>query len=84
MQSIARGQYEVAQALGLSSCRSTAHIILPQALRTVIPVLAGQFISLCKDTTLVMEKACVRFDRLGVRHRMVHKDAVLHQRRQRP
>ena len=37
LQSITRGQYEAAQALGLSAYRSTMHIILPQALRAVIP-----------------------------------------------
>ena len=47
-----RGQTEAAQALGLSPVRTTALIVLPQALRNVIPALVGQFISLFKDTTL--------------------------------
>ena len=64
LQSIPRGQYEAAQALGLSTYRSTMHIILPQALRAVIPVLVGQFISLFKDTTLVALVGL--FDLLGI------------------
>ena len=64
LQSITRGQYEAAQALGLSAYRSTMHIILPQALRAVIPVLVGQFISLFKDTTLVALVGL--FDLLGI------------------
>jgi general L-amino acid transport system permease protein len=52
LQSLPRGQTEAAQALGLSPVRTTALIVLPQALRNVIPALVGQFISLFKDTTL--------------------------------
>jgi len=53
LQAIPTGQYEAAQALGLSGLQTTTFIILPQALRNVIPVLVGQFISLYKDTSLV-------------------------------
>ena len=53
LQSVPRGQGEAAQALGMSPFRVTGWIVLPQALRNVIPALVGQFISLFKDTTLV-------------------------------
>jgi general L-amino acid transport system permease protein len=53
LQAVPRGQYEAAAALGLSPTRTTFYIILPQALRAVIPALVGQFISLFKDTSLV-------------------------------
>ena len=53
LQSVPRGQTEAAQALGLSPVRLMGLIVLPQALRNVIPALVGQFISLFKDTTLV-------------------------------
>jgi general L-amino acid transport system permease protein len=53
LQAIPNGQYEAAGALGLSGYQTMALIILPQALRIVIPVLMGQFIALFKDTTLV-------------------------------
>jgi general L-amino acid transport system permease protein len=52
LQSLPRGQTEAAQALGLSPVKTTALIVLPQALRNVIPAIVGQFISLFKDTTL--------------------------------
>jgi general L-amino acid transport system permease protein len=52
LQSLPRGQTEAAQALGLKPVKITALIVLPQALRNVIPALVGQFISLFKDTTL--------------------------------
>jgi general L-amino acid transport system permease protein len=48
------GQWEAAQALGLSPWKQTRLIILPQALRNVIPAMVGQAISLYKDTTLVL------------------------------
>jgi general L-amino acid transport system permease protein len=54
LQSVGRGQREAAQALGLSPWKQTRLVILPQALRAVIPGLVGQAISLFKDTTLVL------------------------------
>ncbi len=53
LQAIDRGQYEAAQALGLNGAQATVLIILPQALRAVIPALFNSFISLFKDTSLV-------------------------------
>ena len=53
LQSIAKGQYEAADAIGLSTARKYRLIILPQALRAVIPAIVGQFIGLFKDTTLI-------------------------------
>lgn len=53
LQAIPKGQTEAAQALGLNVVQTTMLITLPQALRSVIPVLVGQFISLFKDTSLV-------------------------------
>ena len=53
LQAVPRGQIEAGQALGLGGVRILALIVLPQALRAVIPALVGQFISLFKDTSLV-------------------------------
>lgn len=53
LQSIPKGQYEAADALGLNTLQKYRLIILPQALRAVIPAIVGQFIGLFKDTTLV-------------------------------
>lgn len=53
LQSIPKGQYEAAHAVGLSTVQMTALITLPQALRAVIPAIVGQVISLFKDTSLV-------------------------------
>ena len=53
LQAIPRGQIEAARALGLSPVLTTTLIVLPQALRAVIPANVGQFISLFKDTSLV-------------------------------
>ncbi len=53
LQSIPKGQNEAAIALGLNGFQSMFFIVLPQALRAVIPVLVGQFIGLFKDTSLV-------------------------------
>jgi general L-amino acid transport system permease protein len=52
LQSIPPGQEEAAKALGLSPTRTTLLIVLPQALRNVIPAQIGQFISLFKDVSL--------------------------------
>jgi general L-amino acid transport system permease protein len=52
LQSVPRGQIEAAKATGLSPVAQTSYIVLPQALRNVIPAQIGQIISLFKDTTL--------------------------------
>ncbi|MDL0434932.1 MULTISPECIES: amino acid ABC transporter permease [unclassified Niallia] len=53
LQSIPRGQFEAAQALGLNNFKLMVFVILPQALKAVIPAMVGQFISIFKDTSLV-------------------------------
>jgi general L-amino acid transport system permease protein len=63
LQAIPRGQGEAASALGLSWAKTTGLIVMPQALRHVIPGLVNSFISLFKDTSLVMIVAL--FDLLG-------------------
>lgn len=54
LQSIPKGQYEAAKALGLTGFQTTTLIVLPQALRVVIPAIVGQFIALFMDTTLAI------------------------------
>jgi len=54
LQAIGKGQYEGAQALGLSYWKMMGLIILPQALKVVIPAIVSNFIGLFKDTTLVL------------------------------
>ena len=53
LQAIPTGQVEAARALGLSGLQQNRYIVLPQALRSVIPANVGLFISLLKDTSLV-------------------------------
>jgi len=53
LQSIHRGQEEAARALGLGYWPTTGLVVLPQALRLVIPAIVSNFISLFKDTSLV-------------------------------
>ena len=52
LQGIHEGQYEAARALGLSTTRMMAFVVLPQALRSTIPAMISHFISLYKDTAL--------------------------------
>jgi len=54
LQAIPKGQYEAAESLGLGYWQSTLLIILPQALKLVIPGIVNTFIALFKDTTLVL------------------------------
>lgn len=53
IQSIPKGQMEAARSLGMSLPQAMTEIILPQALKRILPPLSGQFISLIKDSSLV-------------------------------
>jgi general L-amino acid transport system permease protein len=53
LQAVPRGQFEAAQAVGLPPTKVMRLVVLPQALRAVIPAMVGQFISLFKDTSLL-------------------------------
>ncbi len=64
LQAIPKGQYEAADALGLTYWQSMGLIILPQALKIVIPGIVNTFIGLFKDTTLV--SIIGLFDLLGI------------------
>lgn len=52
VQSIDRGQMEAARSLGLSHVQAMLHVVLPQALRRILPPLASEFIALVKDSSL--------------------------------
>lgn len=52
LQGVPEGQYEAARALGLSTTRMMALVVMPQALRSTIPAMISHFISLFKDTSL--------------------------------
>ncbi len=54
LQAIPKGQYEAADSMGLSYWQTMGLIILPQALKISIPNIVGSFISLFKDTTLIL------------------------------
>ena len=53
INSIRRGQVEAAMALGMSRLQALRRVVLPQALRRILPVLASTWVSLFKDTSLV-------------------------------
>jgi general L-amino acid transport system permease protein len=64
LQAIPRGQYEAAAALGFGYWKTMRLIVLPQALKIVIPGIVNNFIGLFKDTTLVVFVGL--FDLLGM------------------
>ena len=53
IQSVARGQMEASLSVGMTNMQAMRLVILPQAIRRILPALAGQFISLIKDSSLV-------------------------------
>ncbi|MGF1776015.1 amino acid ABC transporter permease [Vibrio nomapromontoriensis] len=64
LQAISKGQYEAADALGLSYWKKMGLIVLPQALKITIPSIVNTFIGLFKDTSLVL--IIGMFDVLGI------------------
>jgi general L-amino acid transport system permease protein len=72
LQAIPRGQFEAADALGLSYAQKMGLVILPQALKLVIPGIVNSFISLFKDTSLVLIIGL--FDLLGIVQQSISAD----------
>lgn len=54
VQSVSRGQWEAAQALGLSRGRTLRLVILPQALRVIVPPMTSQFLNVTKNSSLAV------------------------------
>ncbi|MHC4601192.1 MAG: amino acid ABC transporter permease, partial [Planctomycetota bacterium] len=54
IESVDRGQTEAAKALGLTKLQALRHVVLPQAIRNILPALGNETIALLKDTSLAM------------------------------
>jgi polar amino acid transport system permease protein len=65
IQSIERGQMEAARSLGMTYFQSMRHVILPQAIRRVLPPLGNDFIALLKDSSLATVLAVPELTQLG-------------------
>ncbi|MGH8461966.1 MAG: amino acid ABC transporter permease [Stenotrophobium sp.] len=65
IEAVPRGQMEAARSLGMSVPKAMRHVILPQALRKMLPPLAGQFINLVKDSSLVSVMALTDLTKAG-------------------
>lgn len=65
IQSIAKGQVEAARASGLTYTQSMRYVVLPQALRVVLPPLTNEFVDMLKDTSLVSTLAVAELLRVG-------------------
>jgi polar amino acid transport system permease protein len=65
IESLPRGQTEAARSLGMSAFQAMRHVVLPQALRSTSPALAGQFINLIKDSSLVSVMALTDLTKAG-------------------
>jgi general L-amino acid transport system permease protein len=72
LQAVPSGQIEAAKAVGMNGLQTMVFIVLPQALRAVIPAIVGQFISLFKDTTLVVIVGINDF--LGIGRSIINSD----------
>lgn len=65
IEAVPRGQMEAARSLGMSKVQAMRHVILPQALKKTLPPLAGQFINLIKDSSLVSVMALTDLTKAG-------------------
>ena len=82
LQAIPKGQYEGADSLGLGYWQKMGLIIMPQALKLVIPGIVNTFIGLFKDTTLVL--IISMFDLLGIVKQNLRTPTGRRRRRPRP
>jgi general L-amino acid transport system permease protein len=72
LQAVSLGQVEAAKAVGMNGFQTMLFIVLPQALRAVLPAIVGQFIALFKDTTLVVIVGIN--DLLGIGRSIINSD----------
>lgn len=72
LQAVPTGQIEAAKAVGMNGFQTLLLIVLPQAIRAVLPAIVGQFISLFKDTTLVVIVGIN--DLLGIGRSIINSD----------
>jgi general L-amino acid transport system permease protein len=72
LQAVPTGQIEAAKAVGMNNFQTMLFVVLPQALRAVLPAIVGQFIALFKDTTLVVIVGIN--DLLGIGRSIINSD----------
>jgi polar amino acid transport system permease protein len=65
IQSISKGQMEAAKSLGMNYFQSMRYVILPQAIRVILPPVGNEFIALLKDSSLVSAVAVADLTRRG-------------------
>jgi len=76
IQSIHQGQMEAARSLGMTYMQSMRYVILPQALRVVLPPVGNEFIMLLKDTSLVSVVAVADLTRRGREFMATHFNPI--------
>ena len=72
IQSIQKGQVEAARSLGMTYVQAMRYVILPQAVRVILPPVGNEFISLLKDSSLVSQVAIADLTRLGREYAGAH------------
>jgi polar amino acid transport system permease protein len=76
IQSIPKGQTEAARSLGMTHFQSMRHVILPQAIRVILPPVGNEFIALLKDSSLVSVVAVADLTRRGREFMAVHFNPI--------
>jgi polar amino acid transport system permease protein len=76
IQSIAKGQMEAARSLGMNYIQAMQYVILPQALRVILPPVGNEFISLLKDSSLVSVVAVADITRRGREYMSSHFNPI--------
>jgi polar amino acid transport system permease protein len=76
IQSIPKGQMEAARSQGMTYIQAMRHVILPQAIRTILPPLGNEFIMLIKDSSLVSVVAVADLVRRGREFMSTHFDPI--------
>jgi len=76
IQSIPKGQMEAARSLGMTYFQSMRHVVLPQAVRVILPPIGNEFIALLKDSSLVSVVAVADLTRRGREYSAVHFNPI--------